>query len=87
MKKILLVRLLAVSLTGCLKKDTEEEKIVTEKVTIKNGCYYYLKAGNTTIYDIYCSNYDKNSNGIIIVSYEMDGVSANILKIEDDITR
>lgn len=83
MKKLMLISLLCASFTGCLRH--KEEKIVTETVVIKNGCYYYLTEGNTTIYDIYCTNYDVNCNGRIIVSYKVEEFGANIVKIEDDV--
>lgn len=86
MKKLILISLLALSFTGCLKEQ-EKEKIVTETVTIKNGCYYYLSEGNCTVYDIYCTEKDLNKNGVVVVSYEIGGFTANILKIEDDIKK
>ena len=82
MKKLILVGLLALSFTGCLHD--KEEKIISETVVIKNGCYYYLKEGNTTVYDMYCTNYDINCNGKIVVSYKVEEFGANIIKVEDD---
>lgn len=83
MKKLILIVLLCVGFTGCLHH--KDEKVFTETVTIKNGCYYYLKEGNTTVYDIYCTNYDVNCNGKVVVSYKVEEFGANIIKIEDDI--
>lgn len=83
MKKLILIVLLCVGFTGCLHH--KDEKVFIETVTIKNGCYYYLTEGNTTVYDIYCSNYDVNCNGKVVVSYKVEELGVNIIKIEDDI--
>jgi hypothetical protein len=79
MYKILLIASLL--FTGCCK---EESEVKTETVKIRQGCYYYLTDAKMTVYDIYCTNADINSNGIINVSYIKETETVNIISLTDD---
>lgn len=79
MYKILLVASL-ILFTGC----KEESEIKTETVKINQGCFYHLKDAEMTVYDIYCTDADINSNGIINVSYIKEAETVNIISLTDD---
>ena len=80
MYKILLMASLLTLFTGC----KEESEIKTETVKISQGCFYYLKDAEMTVYDIYCTDADINSNGIINVSYIKESEKVNIVSLTDD---
>lgn len=79
MIKILLIASL-ILFTGC----KEESEIKTETVKISQGCFYHLKDAEMTVYDIYCTDADINSNGIINVSYIKEAETVNIISLTDD---
>ena len=83
MKKLILMVGIVAMLTGCGK---EKDDIKVETVKIQGSVSIYLSEVNYTVVNYNFADYDKNSDGKIVVTYEVEKSGyPNILKIEDNI--
>lgn len=82
MKKMLLAIALIATLTGCGEK---EKEVIIEEVKIQGSISIYLSEVNYTVVNYSFTNFDINSDGKIVVTYEVEKSGyPNILKIEDN---